>query len=71
MRLIAKVTTTIISLVIVAELFLMNGKAGVRTSNSYQPYKAFAYPKTDSVDFNEAVDTMYIDDYELTHVKFK
>ena len=71
MRLIAKLMATALLLVAIAEIVLMNGKAEIKLINSYQPYKAFAYPKADSVDFSEDVDTMYMDDYELTHVKFK
>ena len=71
MKLIAKLMATGLFLVTIAVIVQKNGKAEIKLINGYQPYKVFAYPKADSVDFSEEVDTMYMDDYQLTHVKFK
>lgn len=74
MKLLKITVIALIALTAVATIMVKINSRKRQIPMAYQPFKVFAMATPDSADYvewKEEVDTVYTDDYNLTHVKFK
>ena len=64
----------VVVFVAMTAMLLSNSPDDEQLQMEYKPFKVFVMPQPDSSDYiewKEEIDTVYTDDYKLTHVKFK
>lgn len=74
MKLLKITVTALIAVISMTVILLSSSPTDEQFQMEYKPFKVFTMPLPDSTDYvewKEEIDTVYTDDYKLTHVKFK